>query len=384
MSLLSGAQKALPGDRTVGILAARYSRIQKEGLQRMVESYFKHSAAWVFFLPAVVVLSFCGAEAREIEDMAGRRTSVPDAVTKVYASSPPAVYMLYALDPALCAGLNYPFNRHEQRWLREDFINLPVIGGWFGQGRTPNQEALLKIKPDVMLVWMWKQSAVNEKIEQTARQLGLPLIYLKLDRLEDYADAFRFLGQLLHREERARSLGEYARRALEGIAPMASAIPEDEKTAVYYAEGPDGLSTECDKSPHAELIELAGGRNIYQCAPKNDFGMERISIEQVMAADPEVILAQEKDFVDNVYQDPRWQSIRAVKNRRVYLVPRSPFNWFDRPPSFMRLLGIKWLANILYPERYPLDIGKETREFYSLFLGVELDDKALEEVLCRK
>jgi iron complex transport system substrate-binding protein len=165
---------------------------------------------------------------------------------------------------------------------------------------------------------------------------------------------------------------------------MASAIPEDEKTTVYYAEGPDGLSTECDKSPHAELIELAGGRNIYQCAPKSDFGMERISIEQVMVANPEVILAQEKDFVANVYRDPRWQSIRAIKNRRVYLIPRSPFNWFDRPPSFMRLLGVKWLANLLYPERYPLDIARETREFYSLFLGVELDDKDLEEVLCRK
>jgi iron complex transport system substrate-binding protein len=350
----------------------------------MFGSFLKRGTAAVFFLPAVAILLFCKVEAREIVDMAGRRTSVPDAITKVYASSPPAVYMLYALDPALCAGLNYPFSRYEQRWLREDFINLPVIGGWFGQGRTPNQETLLMAKPDIMLVWMWKVSAINEKIEQTARQLGLPMVYLRLDHLEDYVEAFRFLGNLLQREERARELGEYARRAMEGITPVASAIAENEKTSVYYAEGPDGLSTECNRSPHAELIELAGGRNIYQCAPKNDFGMERISIEQVMAADPDVILAQEKDFVDNVYQDPRWQSIRAVKNKRVYLIPRSPFNWFDRPPSFMRLLGIRWLANILYPERYPLDIARETREFYSLFLGVELDDEALEEVLCRK
>lgn len=106
-------------------------------------------------------------------------------------------------------------------------------------------------------------------------------------------------------------------------------------------------------------------------------------MEAVVAADPEVILAQEKEFVDGVYSDPRWQSIRAVKNKKVHLIPRSPFNWFDRPPSFMRLLGIRWLANILYPDRFPFDPARETREFYSLFLGVQLNDQALQAVLQR-
>jgi len=323
------------------------------------------------------------AEGREIVDMAGRTVSAPDRITKVYGASPPATYLIYAVAPTLLVGLNYPFTPVEKRFLNRSIESLPVIGGWFGQGRTPNQETLLNVGPDVMVVWMWKGTAANEKIEQTASRLDLPMVYVRLDRLADYPEAFRFLGKLLDQEERAMVLSRYASKALAAVELVAANIPEDEKVTVYYAEGPDGLSTECDKSPHTELIHLAGGKNVYQCEPKNDFGMERISIEQVMAADPEVILAQEKEFFDQVYCDPKWRSIRAVKNKRVVLIPRAPFNWFDRPPSFMRLLGIQWLTHILYPDCFTFDSAGETREFYRLFLGIHLDDHGLAEVLHR-
>jgi len=337
----------------------------------------------VLFLLLVLLslLSVHHAQAREIVDMAGRRVPVPDTIRKVFTGSPPATYMLYAVDPTLIVGLNYPFTAAEKRFLSPAIQTLPVVGGWFGQGRTPNLETLLDVRPDIMVVWMWKAAATNEKVEEVANRLGLPLIYIRIDSLSDYPEAFRFMGELLDRRERARELSEYASKAMSLAGTVAASIAEENRVSVYYAEAPDGLSTECDKSPHVELLGLAGGNNIYRCDPKNDFGMERISIEQVMTADPEVIIAQEKEFVDQVYSDPRWQAVRAVKNKRVHLIPRAPFNWFDRPPSFMRILGLRWLANRLYPEHFPLDLPRETREFYSLFLGVQLDDDALKEVL---
>lgn len=335
----------------------------------------------VFVLVLGFLLGTVNARGREIVDMAGRTVTVPDTIQKVYGGSPPATYMLYAIDPALLCGLNYPFTEMEKRYLVPSMDALPVIGGWFGQGRTPNLETLLKVRPDVMVVWMWKAASINTKIEDVAKQLDLPLVYIKLDSVSEYPDAFRFLGKLLGRRDRADTLADYAARVLETIQPVVSSVPEAGRVSVYYAEAPDGLSTECDKSPHTELIGFAGGANIYRCDPKNDFGMERISIEQIMLADPEVILAQEREFVASVFSDPRWQSIRAVKNRRVHLIPRAPFNWFDRPPSFMRLLGAKWLLNILYPDRFAFNPAEETKTFYSLFLGVQLDDRALKEIL---
>ena len=56
-------------------------------------------------------------------------------------------------------------------------------------------------------------------------------------------------------------------------------------------------------------------------------------------------------------------------------------NWVDRPPSFMRALGIQWLANALYPKQFPLDLEAETRRFYRLFFGVDLSDAQLVALL---
>ncbi len=50
------------------------------------------------------------------------------------------------------AGLNFPFNEDEAKYIDEKIVNLPVLGGWFGQGRVPNSEMILQTKPDVILL----------------------------------------------------------------------------------------------------------------------------------------------------------------------------------------------------------------------------------------
>jgi len=96
-----------------------------------------------------------------------------------------------------------------------------------------------------------------------------------------------------------------------------------------------------------------------------------------------VILVQERLFFDKVFKDPAWKRIRAVRQGRVYLIPRTPFNWFDRPPSFMRILGLQWLMSRLYPKEYPVDMVKEARNFYRLFLGVEVSDREIRRIVGR-
>jgi iron complex transport system substrate-binding protein len=106
--------------------------------------------------------------------------------------------------------------------------------------------------------------------------------------------------------------------------------------------------------------------------------MEKISLEQVLALAPDIIVTQERGFAASVRQDPRWQGVKAVREGRIYLVPRWPHNWIDRPPSVMRALGAQWLAHVFYPQAYPLDMTQETRKFYHLFLGVDPDAQQVE------
>lgn len=329
---------------------------------------------------ALLALPLTG-NAREIIDMTGRTVQVPDRITRVYASSPPATYLLYALDPALIVGLNSPLNASEKRFLKPAVRSLPVIGSSVGQGKNLNTELLLKARPDIVLVWAWQQPQINARFEQIFRQLKIPVVQLRIDSLHDYPAAFSFLGSLLQREKRADRLRAYAAETLRSVDRSVAGIRPDQRPSVYYAEGHDGLATEREGSFHAELIGLAGGRNVHRGDPLDHYGMEKISLEQVMLNNPQIMLVQDDPFLGTVGRDPRWKSIRAVRDGRIYRIPRTPFNWFDRPPSFMRLLGLRWLTNRLHPELFRFDAAVETRRFYRLFLGIELKNQDLVEIL---
>lgn len=327
--------------------------------------------AWtVFFI--IVLASTEQLQGREITDMFGRKFSFPDTPRKVYSASPPMTNLLYAIDPAMLAGLTVPIREYEKRYLRKEILSLPLLGGWYGQANTPNIEMILKVRPEVIVVQKFGSAFNSRTNEIILKTVPSPVVAVNLTNVYDYPEAINYLGSLLGRERRAKELAAYAQKAISDIKVFTAGIDKEKKVSVYYAEGVDGLNTDCDASMHTELINLAGGRNVHRCAARDLFGMEKISIEQVMLYDPDVILVFEKAFYRKVFNDRRWRRLRAVRNKHVYLIPNQPFNWFDRPPSFMRLLGVKWVASLLYSDRYRLDMVKETQRFFKLFLGVDL------------
>jgi iron complex transport system substrate-binding protein len=50
----------------------------------------------------------------------------------------------------------------------------------------------------------------------------------------------------------------------------------------------------------------------------------------------------------------------------------------------MRIIGLKWLTSILYPKEYQIDIVKEARGFYRLFLGVEVSNEEMRQIIYPK
>ncbi len=342
--------------------------------------YFLVPAA-VFFLLSLYAAAV--AYAVPVTDMAGRTVILPDTIRKVYAPSPYGSYMMYSIDPSMLAGLNLPIREEDKKYFPKEVANLPVIGSLAGQGQAANVEVLLKAKPDLLIMWSVSRSAINERTEESLKRLKTPFIYAVAESLSDYPDVYLFLGKVLKREERTKKLSAYSRKTLDDIKNVVNRIPPQKRPSVYYAEGEDGLSTECNDSIHVELLQLAGDKCVHRCHTSNHKGFEKISLEQVILYKPDVILAQEKSFFDRVLKDPAWQNVKAVKEGRVYLIPRAPFNWFDRPPSFMRILGLKWLTSVLYPKEYRIDIIKEAKDFYRLFLGIELSNDEIRRVIFR-
>lgn len=313
------------------------------------------------------------AQAREIVDMAGRKVQAPERIERVFGSAPPLNVLLHAVAPEQMIGLSFPLPAEAKRYFPPRLQALPVVGGIFGMGQQMNPETVLTLRPDIALAW--KSPFIDQgRIEAAFAKIGLPVVFIQLDTLADWPAALRYTGQLLGQEARGQALASYTQHALQRVARSVAAVPQAQRPRVYYAESPDGLATDCHQSFHTEAIELAGGYNVYRCAPKDHTGMEKVSLEQVLAFAPDIIIAQDAQFARTVAQDPRWRQVKAVREGRVYSVPRWPHNWIDRPPSVMRVLGVQWLAGLFYPKQLPFDRQRHTHEFYQRFFGVTLSE----------
>ena len=65
----------------------------------------------------------------------------------------------------------------------------------------------------------------------------------------------------------------------------------------------------------------------------------------------------------------------------MHLVPLLPFPWVDFPPSVNRLIGLRWLGSVLYPDAFPGGVRDEARTFYGLFYHRPPDEQQLDSLL---
>ncbi|WP_321532617.1 ABC transporter substrate-binding protein [uncultured Desulfuromonas sp.] len=328
----------------------------------------------------IVLVMVLPALARDIVDMAGRTVTVPDHINRVVGCVAPVNWMIYAVAPMKLAAFTSRPSEADWQILDSRLKDRPVIGSFLG-GQGVNQETLLAIDADVVIFWGDVKSPLVQRWLRQLDQWHIPVVFVAMDRLEDYPATLEFLGHLLGAPQRGLKLARYGRCILEQVATIVATIPASQRRRVYYAQGNDGLETEPEQSFHAELIGLAGGCNVHKGVLKQRRGRDKISLEQVLMYNPEVILTAQRDFYEHVVDMPTWQQVQALRNDQVLLIPDYPLNWFDRPPSMMRFLGLQWLVKSLYPQTVHLDMVETTRHFYQLFFGLNLSDERVRDIL---
>lgn len=302
-------------------------------------------------------------EARTITDDYGRVVTIPEKVSRIYAASPPLTMSLLSFDPSVIAAINMPFSNVQIPYA-DAAANVPVVGGFFGQGQTPNFEKLVLVKPDVIIMW-GKATGADIQLKKFSA-LGIPVLMIRNDTISDLMGQYRLYGELTGERQRAERLITYTKETLELIDKLQPKIDGRKAVRYYFAEGLDGMSSECEGSFHLEPFTYSGGKNALACKPSSNYGMEKISMETILLADPDVIIAMEKTFADSIPSNPQWKTLRAIKNGKILLVPSIPFNTITRPPSFMRLLGIRWLIHAFYPDLIA-PINLEYKRFEQLF-----------------
>ncbi len=332
-------------------------------MNRLITLLFISVSVWTF-----------NAQARS--DIKDQNTTV----NRVFGSSPPMNYLIYALAPDKMIGLNFkaknPFNGADARFLSKRFLSLPVIGSFHGSGHSINLESLVAARPELVLIW--QDDMIVKTVAEQIDKLHLRTLTIPFRQIGSMPDALERVGDAIGVPARGKKLADYTRKIIREVnTSVAGAKP----VRYYYAEGLDGLATECDDSFHVVAMNFAGGVNVHKCHQSNLRGMERINFETLLTYDPDVIIVQNDAVYTDLVNDAMWKQLRAVKAGRIYVVPDDPFNWVDRPPSFMRVIGIQWLAKLFHPDRYRIDLNARVAEFYKLFFGVEPTPEQIKTIL---
>lgn len=269
----------------------------------------------------------------------------------VLAAGQPAALLIWALAPDRLIGWPRKPSEKALALLPPAAASLPETGALASGGAPMSLEAAAALRPDFILDYGDRDAADLDLSDRVRSRVGRP--YSLIDgALMRMPDALREAGQLLGVKARGEQFADMAQRLItEWQRPRPSG------PAFYYARGADGLETAFAGALATEVLEGAAWRNV--AVGGRDIG--RVSREQVVAWDPDVIVTLDRRFAEAAADDPVWRRRPDGSRRRLLLLPDQPFGWIDRPPSVNRLLGVHWAV---FGDRAPAGIAALMGDLY--------------------
>ncbi|MCL9643636.1 ABC transporter substrate-binding protein [Rahnella bonaserana] len=348
------------------------------------------------FLPSLALLglalSFASPSAlasRQITDQLGRQVTIPDNVDRVVVLQHQTLNLLVQLDATkdIVGVLN-----NWQKQLGSGYARLapallktPEVGDL----TSVNLESVVALHPQVVFVTNYAPQEMIDQISQT----GIAVVAISLrddpkgeehkmnpvlpDEDKAYTEGLKkgiaLIGEVVNHQKQAQALIDYTFSERKLTADRLKSIPPEKRIRTYMAN-PD-LTTYGSGKYTGLMMSHAGAMNVAAATVK---GFKQVAMEQVLAWDPQVIFVQDRypEVVGQINSDPQWQSIDAVKNHRVYLMPEYAKAWGYPMPEALAL-GELWMAKKLYPQKFAdIDMQKQADAYYQRFYRTDFKPAA--------
>ena len=307
-------------------------------------------------------------ETRVFTDSVGREVTVPVQIDQVAVSGPMAQIVLFALCPDKLVGISNAWDESAAQYLDTEYYNLPLLGQLYGGKGELNLETLLESGAQVVIDVGEAKGSIVEDLDALQEQTTIPFVHIDA-ALATMDETYTLLGDLLGMPDEAKALADYCRSTYDRALTIADSV---EKANLLYITGDAGLNVIAQGAYHAEVIDLLSNNLAVVDDPSSKGTGNEVDMEQILNWNPDVILFAPDSVYDTVAGDAAWQGVTAIQNGAYYEVPMGPYNWMGFPPSVQRLLGMLWMAKVLYPEAADYDLHTEAAEYFELFYHCEL------------
>ncbi len=136
---------------------------------------------------------------------------------------------------------------------------------------------------------------------------------------------------------------------VDAVKQAVSTVPADQRPTVFYEVWHEPLMSANGKTVVGELIDLAGGVNMFADLPDE---YPTVSVEQIVEVDPQFIIGP-SSHADQMTAEiiggrEGWENLNAVKNKAIYIVDGDIVSRYS--PRIVEVLDE--FAKILHPDLF--------------------------------
>ena len=212
--------------------------------------------------------------------------------------------------------------------------SIEVVGGF----TRINVEKIVSLEPDVVFAYFGQEKEIKQ-----LENLSIPTIVFNPKNLGMIYNDILIAGRVTGLERNAEKVVNEMKEKVNYVVSKVSAL---EKRRVFYVLWGDPLMSVGGDTFIGQLINLAGGENIFG----DTTGWPTVNMESVVERNPDVIIldpycgVSKEDVLNN------WsREINAVKNGSVYVVSNQDLIVRAGP----RIAdGLEMLAEIIHPEAF--------------------------------
>lgn len=273
----------------------------------------------------------------EVTDQAGRVVKLEKVPERIISLAPSNTEILFALGiadrlVAVTDYCDYPPEAKEK----------PSIGGF----STPNIERVVSFSPDLVLATSIHKKEVIPALERR----GLATFILEPHTLDEVLESITLVGEVTGRGEEASRLVAGMQSRIKAVTDRTDNLPEAERPRIFYLTWHDPLMTSGVGTLHQELIQRAGGKNIFS----EIIGTKSVDLEVLVARDPQVMIAGigmgtgEDKTLQYLKTESRLQNTEAGKNGRIYGIDMD----FTGRAGPRIVDGLEQFAKYIHPELF--------------------------------
>ena len=257
---------------------------------------------------------------------------------RVIATSPATVEICNKLDLELVGVSSSKVTK-----LPEKYANTETVGS----AMSPDMEKISSLQPD----WILSPASLQSDLQKKYETIGCDWAFVNLQSVQGMYHSIEELGTIFGREEKAQKM---VRKFDDFHQKLETRIQGKIKPRVLILMGmPGSYVIATPRSYVGNLVELAGGRNVYEDSDKDFIN---VNTEDMKTKEPDIILraahAMPEDVVrmfDKEFKNSSiWKCFKAVEDGKVYDLP---YDLFGMSASFQYPEAVEMLEKLFYEEK---------------------------------